>query len=86
LLVSGFAAGVAGAVGLIGAGDRPRDKVERIPLITLFSVIALLVARPLGPIIQRELTVNADPGDLKILSVTRHSLNGIPAHRIQTHG
>lgn len=86
LLVSGFAAGVAGAVGLVGAGDRPRDKVERIPLITLFSVIALLVARPLGPIIQREVTVNADPGDLKILRVTPHSLNGIPAHRIQTQG
>ena len=86
LLISGFAAGVAGAFGLIGVGDKPRDKVERIPLITLFSVIALILARPLGPIIQRKLTVNADPGDLKILSIARHSLNGIPAHRIQTQG
>lgn len=84
LLVSGFAAGLAGAAGLIGVGDKPRDKVERIPLITLFSVIALLLARPLGPMLQRKITVSADPGDLKIYSITRHSLNGVPAHRIRT--
>ncbi len=85
-MVSGFAAGVAGAVGMIGAGNKPRKKVERIPLITLLSVLALLIARPLGPMIQRELTVNPDPGDLKILSIARHSLNGITAHRIRTQG
>jgi hypothetical protein len=84
LLVSGFAAGLAGAAGLIGVGDKPRDKVERIPLITLFSVIALLLARPLGPLMQRKITVNADPGDLRIAGISRHSLNGVPAHRIRT--
>jgi len=86
LLVSGFAAGLAGAAGLIGVGDRPRDKIERIPLITLFSVIALLLARPLGPKLQREITVDADPGGLQIAKITQHSLNGMPAHRIQTQG
>ena len=86
LLVSGFAAGLAGAAGLIGVGEKPRDKIERIPLITLFSVIALLLSRPLGPVLQRKLTVNADPSDLSILSITRHSLNGMPAHRIRTQG
>ncbi len=34
LLASGFAAGLAGAAGMIGVGKRPRDKFERIPLIT----------------------------------------------------
>lgn len=84
LLVSGFAAGLAGAAGLIGVGDKTRDKIERIPLITLFSVAALLLSRPLGPILQREITVNPDPGDLQIAGITRHSLNGVPAHRIRT--
>jgi hypothetical protein len=84
LLVSGFAAGLAGAAGLIGAGDKPRDKFERIPLITLFSVAALLFSRPLGPLLQREVTVNGDPGNLRILEISRHSLNGMPAHRIRT--
>ena len=84
LLVSGFAAGLAGAAGLIGVGSKPRDKFERIPLITLFSTAALLLARPLGPVIQRKITVNPDPGDLQITGITRHSLNGMPAHRIRT--
>lgn len=84
LLVSGFVAGLAGAAGLIGVGKRTRDRLERIPLITLLSVIALLLARPLGPILQREVTVNPDPGNLRITQITRHSLNGVPAHRIRT--
>jgi hypothetical protein len=84
LLVSGFAAGLAGAAGLIGVGKRPQDKVERIPIITTLGVLALALSRPLGPIIQEKLTTSADPGSLEIVSVTKHSLNGIPAHRIKT--
>lgn len=86
LLVSGFTAGLAGMAGLFGVGNRPRDKFERIPLVTLLSVTALILARPLGPIVQRQFTVNADPGNLKITRISRHSLNGMPAHRIQTRG
>ena len=84
LLVSGFAAGLAGTAGLIGVGNKPRDKFERLPLVTLLSVLALILARPLGPIIQREITVSADPGDLKIIGITRFAMNGLPAHRIRT--
>ena len=84
LLVSGFAAGLAGAAGLIGVGSRLRDKIERIPLITLFSVAALIAARPLGPRLQRGITVNPDPGDLLVKDITRHSLHSLPAHRIRT--
>ena len=84
LLVSGFAAGLAGAAGLIGVGKRPRDKIERIPLITALSVLALAFSRPLGPIIQEKLTTSGDPGSLEIVSVTKHILNSTPAHRIKT--
>jgi len=84
LLVSGFAAGLAGAAAMIGAGSKPRDKFERLPLVTTLGVAALLLARPLGPLLQRRVTVSTDPGDLKISAVTRHSLNGMPAHRVRT--
>ena len=84
LLVSGFAAGMAGSAGLIGSGKRAGDRLERIPVITLFSVLALIAARPLGPLLQKKVTTSADPGDLKILSVTRYAINGIPAHRVKT--
>lgn len=84
LLVSGFAAGLAGAAGLIGVGDKARDKLERIPLITTLSVIALLLARPLGPLLQRKVTVSDRPGSLQVTGITRHLINGTPAHRIKT--
>lgn len=84
LLVSGFAAGMAGAAGLIGVGKRPRDKFERIPIITAFSVVALALSRPLGPIIQALITTSGEPGSLKVVSITKHNLNGMPAHRIKT--
>lgn len=84
LLVSSFAAGLAGAAGLVGAGNRPRDKFERIPVITLLSMIALLAARPLGPIIQKKFTTSGHPGSLKIASITKHMLKNTPSHRIRT--
>ena len=84
LLVSGFSAGLAGAAGLIGVGDRPRDKIERIPVITALSVVALMLAKPLGPTVQKHLTTSSKPGSLKIISIRKHDLNGIPAHRIST--
>lgn len=84
LLVSGFAAGLAGAAGLIGVGKRPRDKFERIPIIAFLGVIALMTARPLGPLLQKKVTTSGKPGSLTISSITKHSLNGTPAHRIKT--
>lgn len=84
LLVSGFAAGLAGAAGMIGVGKRPRDKFERIPAITLLGVLALIATRPLGPIVQKKVTTSGIPGSLKISSISKHSLNGTPAHRIKT--
>ena len=84
LLVTGFSAGLAGAAGLIGVGDRPRDKIERIPVITALSVLALTLAKPLGPLVQKHLTTSGKPGSLQITSIRKHNLNGIPAHRICT--
>ena len=84
LLVSGFAAGLAGAAGLIGVGKRPRDKFERIPVITFLSVLALIATRPLGPMLQKKVTTSGEPGSLKISSISKRTLNGTPAHRIKT--
>ena len=84
LLISGFAAGLAGAAGLIGVGERKWDKIERIPLITTLSVLALILSRPLGPLLQKNITTSSDPGSLKLISITKHGLSGTTAHRIKT--
>lgn len=84
LLISGFAAGLAGAAGMIGVGERPRDKIERIPIITALGVVALVLSRPLGPLLQKKLTTNGDPGSLQVISITKHSLHSTTSHRIIT--
>jgi len=84
LLVSGFAAGLAGAAGLLGVGSRLRDKIERIPVITALGVLALAFSKPLGPLLQKKLTTSGKPGSLQIAAVSKHVLNGITAHRIKT--
>jgi len=84
LLASGFMAGLAGAAGLIGSGDRPRDKIERIPVIATLGVLALMLSRPLGPALQKLVTTSGKPGSLKITAIQAHTLNGVPAHRIST--
>ena len=84
LLISGFTAGLAGAAGLIGVGERKRDKIERIPLITTLSVLALILSRPLGPLLQKNITTSSDLGSLNIISISKHGMSRTTAHRIKT--
>ena len=86
MLVSGFAAGLAGAAGLIGAGETGREKLERIPLITTLGVAALILTRPLGPLLQKKITTNGNPGNLEIIEVVRYTIHGSTAHRVRTQG
>jgi hypothetical protein len=86
LLISGLLAGLGGTLGLLGVGERRRDKLERIPLIITLATAALLIARPLGPIVQRQVTTSGDPGSLQLIQVTLHNMQGSTLHRIQTEG
>lgn len=85
LLTSGALAGLAGALGLIGAGDR-RQKWERIPLIITLATIALVISRPLGRYLQKHVTTDGVPGSLQIQKVITHQQGQITAHRIHTRG
>ena len=86
LLVSGLLAGLGGTLGLLGVGAKRRDKLERIPLIITLATAALLVARPLGPLVQRKVTTSGEPLNLKITQVNLHDVQGSTVHRIQTEG
>jgi hypothetical protein len=86
LLTSGILAGLAGTTGLLGVGSSRRDKIERFPLIVLLSMLALIIARPLGPILQKHLTTSGKPGNLQITKIARYKFRGLTAHRISTQG
>ena len=81
---SGVFAGIGAFLAFAGSGSKFRDKLERLPMAMVFTTLALILTQPLGFRLQREVTTSGDPGDLRILRVTRSSLNGRTAHRVET--
>lgn len=86
LVASGTLAGLAGAVGMMGVGEKPRDKMDRIPMVAFLATLALMLSRPLGPFLQKHLTTSGDPGGLTITKISRHKRGEMTAHRITTQG
>lgn len=84
LVTSGLVAGLAAGIAMTGAGPRPRQRLERLPLAGLLAAVALVAARPLGPRIQQRITTSGDPGDLEIVDIRRSQRGGMAAHRVTT--
>lgn len=86
LVASGTLAGLAGAIGMMGVGEKPRDKMERIPRVAALATLALMVSRPVGPFLQRYLTTSGDPQGLEVVEISRYNQGEVTAHRITTQG
>ncbi len=86
MVASGTMAGLAGAVGMMGVGEKPRDKMERIPRVAVLATLALMLSRPLGPFIQKHLTTSGIPQGLEVVEISRHKRGEMTAHRISTQG
>jgi hypothetical protein len=83
---SGVFAGFGAFLAFTGSGSKFREKLERLPLAMMFATIGLILSQPLAFKLQREVTTSGDPGELRILRVTRTTLNGRTAHRVETAG
>lgn len=83
-LTSAVLAGMASYLSLLGGrSDRWRDRLERLPLAMLATVLALVIAQPLGAAAQRHITTSGEVGDLRLLEVRRASPK---VHRVLTAG
>lgn len=78
--VTGALAALFAVIGLSGTRNT-RQRFERFPLLMAFSVLAMIVAPPLGMALQRRVTTEPNPGSLTVLEVTRVSTN---IHRVVT--
>lgn len=85
LVTASLASGLAGAVA-IGTARDDRERLERLPLAVLFSMAALLLARPLGTRIQQLVTTSGEPGDLQVAEIRRIQRGRLSAHRVVTAG
>ena len=84
--ITGIAAGMAAWLGTLGSGKEIRRKLERLPLILLLATIAVIVTRPLGPLVQKQITTASDPEGLEIERIETSVRLGLHLHRVITRG
>ena len=74
LVTAGLLTGVAALAGTKGMRDTFKDRLSRLPSVILLSTFALVVAQPLGLILQQYFTTSGDPGDTEIVDVQRSEM------------
>jgi hypothetical protein len=85
-VVSGMLAGLGAFLALFGVGQRKRDWLERLPLAATMATLALILAQPLGFLIQERLTTSPDGGDMQVLEISLSRSSPLPAYRVLTRG
>ncbi len=76
---------VAALFALVGSERGRFGKLQRLPLIVLVLLLALVAGQPLGMLLQRHITTLGDPADLEILDIQRIQRGSLLIHRIKTH-
>jgi hypothetical protein len=85
-VISGVFAGLGAWLGTLGTDKRVKNKLGRLPLMILLATIALVVAQPLGPIVQKQITTSGDPEALELVRVETAIRAGQKFHRVITEG
>jgi len=85
-VVSGFIAGMAAWLGMLGAGKSLRSKLERIPMVISLTTMALFFAQPVGLMLQAQVTTSGQPGNLRVTKISLTHRGRFPAYRILTDG
>jgi len=91
-VTSGVLAGAAAGLAMWGAGRRLRDTFDRLPMAMMLATVALIVAQPLGLMLQERVTTSGEPGDLRVVEIRVYqrraakSLKGATSHRVITVG
>jgi hypothetical protein len=85
-VVSGLFAGLAAWLGTLGAGKEFKKKVGRLPLMIMLATTALVLTRPLGPLVQKQITTSGVPEGLKLVRVETSVRAGVRMHRVITEG
>ena len=85
-VTSGILAALAGFLAFAGVGRRLRDRLERLPLAATLSILAMILATPLGLLLQREVTTSGNPGGLRVVSITSRQRGQLVSHRVLTVG
>jgi hypothetical protein len=81
-VASGTLAGAAAFVAM--SVGRRRSRWELLPTAIVAATLALILAQPVGPLLQARITTSADMSTLDIVGVWRTNIGGLPVHRVDT--
>jgi len=81
--ISILAAGLLAWLGLTGANSR-RSRLWRLPLVIPLAVLGFFISQPLGPVLQRRVTTQANPGGMQIEDVYPINCGRFKIHRVIT--
>jgi len=80
LVVAGLLAGLSSFV--VTSGKR-RSFLDRLPRLILAATAAVMLAQPLGPIVQERVTTSTQLDNVRIKGVTRRQMGKMLIHQVQ---
>lgn len=83
-VAAGAVAGSLAWLGMVGNPGGVRRNLERLPVLISLVTIGIILAQPLGPLLQRLFTVEPELGDLRVTEVARLQRPDVVMHRVRT--
>jgi hypothetical protein len=80
LVTAGILVGLTSFVSML-PGDQ-RNRRARLPLLLLLSTAALVLAQPLGMVVQRRITTDTNLDSVSAIRIDSYQVNKIPLHRV----
>jgi hypothetical protein len=81
---TGLVTGTLAWLAMVGAQGRFQKRLERWPVVVILVTLSMIMAQPLGPLLQAKFTTDADIGELQVTEITRFEREGTPLHRVKT--
>jgi hypothetical protein len=85
LVTAGTLAGLLAFLSMLPGDEHSRR--TRLPLVLLLSTLALMLAQPLGLVVQQHVTTEANPGETSIASIDSRRMGKTLVHKVEiAHG
>lgn len=83
-VAAGAVAGTLAWLGMVFNRSGVPRNLERLPVLISLVTVGIILAQPLGPMLQVRFTVNPNIADLKVTEIARLQRNGPMVHRVRT--
>ena len=77
---------LAGLAAFAAMSGRSRSRFEKLPTVITVTTLAVLVAQPLGNLIQSKITTTPDVAQLRIEGISRQERGGVLTHHVKIAG